>query len=77
MCKQTAIKLFCMEQHNESHYGNCGGQECVSSLYPMFDTGFHKHIICELNGHSSAVVCHETCFSVCVCINVGAFECVK
>ncbi len=25
MCKQTAIKLFCMEQHNEGHYCNCGG----------------------------------------------------
>lgn len=48
MCKQNAITLLCMERYNESHYCNCGGQECVSSLFLMFDTGFHKHRIVNL-----------------------------
>lgn len=68
MCKQTAIKSLCMEQHNEIHYCNCGG------VSPRFDTGIHKHIILSL-WPQWVPVSTFILFFMRVCMYLGAFEC--
>lgn len=54
MCKQRAIKLFCMKRHNEIHYCSCG----VFSLTPQTH---NAELITFMGGPSG-------CLEVCVCV---------